>query len=63
MIHENKVMHKNVRPDHFLIDKDTGHVKVIGFSKLREMLNEKSVGSIEDKGSEKAYTPPECVGG
>jgi len=63
MIHDNKVMHKNVRPDHFLIEKDTGRVKVIGFSKLREMMNEKSQSTLADKGLEKAYTPPECVGG
>ena len=65
MIHENKVMHKNVRPEHFLLDDATGLLKTIGFSKLREMIREESLGSIapEDKATDKEYSPPECVDG
>jgi len=61
LIHENKVMHKNVQTEHFLIEPETDLIKVIGFSKLREMKHDNSIGSTRDADS--SYTAPECVDG
>lgn len=50
-VHTRDVLHRKLFPSHVMIDSKN-HIKVIGFSGLRELLHEGSIGSIKEEDKE-----------
>lgn len=61
VLHDAKIMHKNIDSTHFMIKSTPSGknvLKIIGFSELREMAHENSVSNATEKNH---YVPPEIL--